>query len=89
MLAKKIWRIVAIRQIRQSFLPAKVLFYTVTTTAFTKKCMVIICTYLLIYLHPVASHYLTGIKLLLIFYLRPYSAEVLAYATAKYWLDTV
>ena len=29
MLAKKTWRIVAIRQIRQSFLPAKVLFYTV------------------------------------------------------------
>ena len=27
---KKTWRIVAIRQIRQSFLPAKVLFYTVT-----------------------------------------------------------
>ena len=26
---KKTWRIVAIRQIRQSFLPAKVLFYTV------------------------------------------------------------
>ena len=31
MLAKKTWRIVAIRQIRQSFLPAKVLFYTVHT----------------------------------------------------------
>ena len=29
MLAKKTWQIVAIRQIRQSFLPAKVLFYTV------------------------------------------------------------
>ena len=29
MLAKKTWRIVAIRQIRQNFLPAKVLFYTV------------------------------------------------------------
>ena len=29
MLAKKTWRIVAIRQIRLSFLPAKVLFYTV------------------------------------------------------------
>ena len=26
---EKTWRIVAIRQIRQSFLPAKVLFYTV------------------------------------------------------------
>ena len=32
MLAKKTWRIVAIRQIRQSFLPAKVLFYTVTVS---------------------------------------------------------
>ena len=29
MLVNKTWRIVAIRQIRQSFLPAKVLFYTV------------------------------------------------------------
>ena len=29
MLAKKTWRIATIRQIRQIFLPAKVLFYTV------------------------------------------------------------
>ena len=37
MLAKKTWRIVAIRQIRQSFLPAKVLFYTVVATCGTAQ----------------------------------------------------
>ena len=43
------------------------------------------CTYLLIYiyLHPVATCYQTGIKLLVIFYLQPFSAKVPAYATAK------
>ena len=38
MLAKKTWRIVAIRQIRQSFLPAKVLFYTVIVISTHKVC---------------------------------------------------
>ena len=40
MLAKKTWRIVAIRQIRQIFLPAKVLFYMVVLNDVTNKSRV-------------------------------------------------